>query len=67
MDTITPLGNFLLGSYITGFLFMLFFADAICGSHNKTNILDRMVAGFLWPFAAVVFFIMRLNLFIMGK
>lgn len=46
---------------------MLFFADAICSSHNKTNILDRMVAGLAWPLAAVVFFIMRLHLFIVGK
>ncbi len=67
MDTITPIGNFILGSYITGFLFMLFFTDAICNSNNKTDILSRMFDGLLWPFAAVVFFIVRLHLFIMGK
>ncbi len=67
MDTITPIGNFILGSYITGFLFMLFFADAICNSNNKTDILARMFTGLVWPLAAVVFFITRLKLFIMGK
>jgi hypothetical protein len=67
MDTITPLGNFFVGSYITGFLFMLFFIDDIGNEGVKTDIPVRAFAGLVWPLAAIVFFITRLNLFIMGK
>lgn len=65
------LGNFLLGSYATGFLFMMFFIEQISGEPpdvmDRANIGLRILAGFLWPVAAVCFFFVRLDLFFSGK
>jgi hypothetical protein len=63
----SSLGNFLFGSYATGFVFMLFFIEDIDGSTYERNMSHRIFAGLFWPLAAISFFFIRLRLFIVGK
>lgn len=69
----SSLGNFLLGSYVTGFFFMMFFVEQMSGesadsiSRNRANIGERVFAGIIWPVAAVCFLLGRIHLFFVGK
>lgn len=69
----SSLGNFLLGSYVTGFFFMLFFVEEISRTPIETitkyraNIMEKLLVGIIWPIPAVCFLFIRLNLFFMGK
>ena len=63
----SSLGNFLLGSYLTGFLFVLFFIEDIDDNPYECSMPERILASLVWPIAAIGFFFIRLRLFIVGK
>ena len=63
----SSLGNFLFGSYVTGFLFMLFFVEEVDGSPYECDMPCRIFAATVWPLGAIGFFFIRLRLFIVGK
>ena len=55
------MGNFLLGSYLTGMLFMFFHAEKMYDEYpGDDNVLPcRLASGLFWPAVALVFILQK--------